>query len=496
MFLRTSHWIILLLCFTFLSPLLYASENEEGFHPIFNEKDLSGWEGDYRYWSVQDGTITGEITEDLPGDRNQFLEWKLGPVDDFELRFSYRIFDGNSGVQYRSQVEDHWHVEGYQADFEAGQKWTGATYDEHGRGPLAMRGEKTIIDEEGNKTTEQFADPDELLSHVKQEDWNEYTIIARGNHLVNIINGHVMSEVIDNQSSENDHIGSLALQLHSGPPMKVQFKNLRLKRYNLEHKKKAVMVAGPRSHGHGQHEHNAGVLLLKKCLEQNEDMIAATYHDGWPHDPSAFDNPDTILIFMDGNARHFFLQNNSMQQLSACMERGVGLCVLHYALDPENNTGTQEMLDWIGGYYETGYSTNPIWEAKFKELPKHPITRGVEPFTLKDEWYYNIRFRPEMENVTPLLTAAPPDDTRGTQAAKEHPGRDEIVSWCAKREDGGRGFGFTGGHYHNNWGDENYRKFVLNALYWTAHVPVPSNGVPSTINEEFLEENLDLNRER
>jgi type 1 glutamine amidotransferase len=146
-------------------------------------------------------------------------------------------------------------------------------------------------------------------------------------------------------------------------------------------------------------------------------------------------------------------------------------------------------LNWIGGYYETGYSINPHWDAEFKALSDHPITRGVRPFTIRDEWYYNIRLRPGA--VEPLLRATPPDETRGTPAAAENKGREEIVAWAVERPDGGRGFGFTGGHIHKNWGNDDFRKLVLNALLWSAHVEVPENGVESQVAEEELAENLD-----
>ncbi|HVC92257.1 MAG TPA: ThuA domain-containing protein, partial [Pirellulales bacterium] len=151
--------------------------------------------------------------------------------------------------------------------------------------------------------------------------------------------------------------------------------------------------------------------------------------------------------------------------------------------------GGPELLAWIGGYYETGYSINPHWNADFKELPKHPITQGVKPFTINDEWYYNMRFREGA--VTPILRATPPDDTRGTEAAKQFKGREEILAWTTERPDGGRGFGFTGGHFHRNWANDDFRKLVLNALFWTAKAEVPAEGVPSRVTPDELAKNLD-----
>ncbi len=168
------------------------------------------------------------------------------------------------------------------------------------------------------------------------------------------------------------------------------------------------------------------------------------------------------------------------------MDQGVGLACLHYAVEVPKGKPGDKFLDWIGGYYETGFSTNPHWTAEIESLPEHPITRGVKPFAISDEWYFNIRFRPEMKGVTPILVAKPDDETRqGTSSSPRGPykhiveakGRDEVLAWAVERPDGGRGFGFTGGHDHKNWGNPNFRKLVLNAILWIAKVEVPSSGV-------------------
>ncbi|MEW6237461.1 MAG: family 16 glycoside hydrolase [Candidatus Omnitrophota bacterium] len=466
-----------------------------GFNSIFNGKDLSGWDGDPQFWTVEDGAITGRTTADNPAKENTFIFWRQGELDDFELHLSFRLINGNSGIQIRSRELEKWKAAGYQADMESSGGWMGALYDEHGRGPLATRGQKTVINEKGEKQPEQVSDPAELLAAVKKDDWNEYDVIAQGPHLIQKINGRVMSEVIDNDA-KSVRSGKLALQIHVGPPMTVQFKDIRLKRLPLQDKKKIVLVAGKQSHGHGEHEHNAGVLLLKSCLDQLPSTINANYHDGWPSDPTAFDNADSIMIFMDGGGGHPMIRGDGLRQIGERMKKGAGLAVIHYAVEVPSDRGGAEMLNWIGGYYETGVSTNPIWTADFKSLPDHPVARGVKPFALRDEWYFNIHFRPDKKCVVPLLKAVPPDSIRGTEAAKAHPGREEVVSWCVEQPDGGRGFGFTGGHYHKNWGDDNFRKLVLNALYWTAHVEVPPDGVPSTVTPEQLGKNLDNDRER
>ncbi len=483
---------LLILCMAFAG---LPAQSEDGFKPIFNGKDLTGWDGDTNFWSVKDGAITGQSTPENPCKKNTFLIWRAGELDDFELRLKIRIVDGNSGIQYRSRELGQWAVGGYQADFEAGPRWTGALYDEHGRGPLATRGQKTVIGKNGEKKSDQVNDTDELFKLIKKEEWNDYTISARGTHLIHTINGKVMSEVIDNETAKGARSGILALQVHSGPPMTVQFKDIRLKRFKIADKKKIVLVAGPRSHAHGDHEHNAGIVLLKHCLDQLPETVSATYHNGFPKDPTAFDNADSILVFSDGGGRHPIFRRKGMQLITEQMKKGVGLAIVHYAVEVPKNQAGQQFLDWIGGYYESGFSTNPHWDANFKTIPVHPVTRGVKPFELRDEWYFNIHFRPNMKGVTSLLSATPPDNVRKSGPSKQFPGRSEIVAWCVERPDGGRGFGFTGGHFHKNWGNDNYRTFILNAIYWTAQLDIPAEGVPSTMTEEFLLKNWDRDRQ-
>ena len=211
---------------------LHAAEPavEEGFMPLFNGKDLTGWDGNPEIWSIKDDAITGTNTADKPTKGNTFLIWKDGTLDDFELRLAFKIVGNNSGIQYRSKDYGNWVVGGYQADFEGGDTYSGILYEERGRGILAQRGEKVTIDKDGKKTAERFADSKELQAKIKKEDWNEYTIIAKGNHLTHIINGNKTAEVLDEQEDKRAMSGILALQLHAGPPMVVQFKNIRLKK--------------------------------------------------------------------------------------------------------------------------------------------------------------------------------------------------------------------------------------------------------------------------
>ncbi len=480
----------------------HAADDEADFKPLFNGKDLEGWDGNPKFWSVKDGAITGTTTKENPTQGNTFLIWKDGTLDDFELRLDFKIVGGNSGIQYRSKDMGNWVVGGYQADFEAGDTYSGINYEERGRGILCQRGEKVTIEKDGKKVAERVTESKKLQDAIKKEDWNSYVITAKGNHLVHKINGNVTADVTDNEEAKRAMSGILALQLHAGPPMVVQFRNIRLKRIKLaDNRKKAVLVAGRPSHAAGDHEHNAGVLLMKKCLESVPNLVVADYHNGWPKDVTAFDNADTILFYADGGAGHPAVQDDHLVKLHKLMEDGVGLVCVHYAVEVPKDKGGPEFLNWLGGYFETHWSVNPHWTAKFENLPSHPVTQGVKRFEVNDEWYYHMRFRDKMVGVTPILTALPPKTTlergdgphSGNPAVREAIAKGEVqhVAWASERAGGGRAFGFTGGHNHRNWGDDNFRRLVLNAIVWTAHADVPADGVQSTVSKEELAANLD-----
>jgi type 1 glutamine amidotransferase len=253
---------------------------------------------------------------------------------------------------------------------------------------------------------------------------------------------------------------------------------------------KIVIVAGSRSHGPGEHEFFAGSAILMKLLKQTPGVAVVMARDGWPKDPKTFENAKAVVFYMDGGGGHPIIQKDHKDVVAKLMDQGVGFVNLHYAVEyPKSQS--DHILAWLGGYYETGFSINPHWRADFKSMPEHPITRGVKPFGIQDEWYFNIRFAPESKHVTPILKAVPPDKVRGTPAAKEHPGRSEIVAWAFQRDNGGRSFGFTGGHFHKNWADENFRRLVTNAILWTAKVEVPKEGAKVELDAAELKKNLD-----
>jgi hypothetical protein len=265
--------------------------------------------------------------------------------------------------------------------------------------------------------------------------------------------------------------------------------------------KKIILLAGPPSHGHGEHEFNAGCQLLKNCLNKLPGIHAEIYNNGWPTDEKVFEGADAIFIYSDGGDGHPFNRPERRAVIDKLMKKGVGLGCGHYAVEvPKGPTGNA-FLDWIGGYFEINWSVNPTWTANFKSLPQHPITRGVKPFTIEDEWYYHMRFREGMSGVTPILSTVPPKETlnrpdgthSGNPGVREAvaKGEPQTVMWAAERKDGGRGFGFTGGHYHRNWGNDDFRKIVLNAIVWSANGNIPAKGIESSVTPEELKQNLD-----
>jgi hypothetical protein len=265
---------------------------------------------------------------------------------------------------------------------------------------------------------------------------------------------------------------------------------------------KIVFLAGAPSHGQGDHEHNAGCLLLKSCLDKIPGVTTAVYTNGWPRDPqAAFAGAAAVVIYSDGGEGHPFLRDDRLKIIGRLMKKGVGLACLHYAVEPTKEAGEKEFLDWIGGCFEQHWSVNPTWRAEFKQLPTNAITRGVSPFSMTDEWYFHMRFREGMKGVTPILSAVAPAATmhrpdgphEGNPAVRESVkrGDPQVVAWAVERPDGGRGFGFTGGHFHANWVNNDCRKLVLNAILWVAKVEVPAGGVDCNIKQDDLRRNLD-----
>lgn len=223
------------------TPTLADHHQEQGFTSLFNGNDLTGWAGDERFWRVEDGILVGEQTADNPTEKNTFLVYIGDTVDDFELRFKYKVKGGNSGVQYRSELLSKWVVKGLQADFEdqmhdGKDQFSGMFFEENGRMFMGQRGDVVIVrsnEEDPSKPVlnkiASVGDPAELEKVIQRDDWNQYIVIAKGNTFIHIINGRVMSIGIDEDPLNFRKSGILAWQLHAGPPLKIQLKDIRIR---------------------------------------------------------------------------------------------------------------------------------------------------------------------------------------------------------------------------------------------------------------------------
>lgn len=278
-------------------------------------------------------------------------------------------------------------------------------------------------------------------------------------------------------------------------------------------KSKLVLMAGKPSHPPRMHEFNAGVQLLAKSLAQGApELKVEIVLNGWPKDESVFEGADAVVFYMDGGGKHEVVQEAGarLAKIEEWAKGGVSIGAMHYGVEVIANQAGPQFKRWIGGHYENMFSCNPMWEPEFTKFPNHAVTSGVKPFKIRDEWYFNMRFVEGFSaekasqqagvKFTPILVAKPSDAVRDgpyvhpkgpyphIQAAKGQP---EAMMWVIERPDGGRGMGFTGGHFHDNWNDENFRKVVLNSLVWLAKAPVPKNGVQSKITAADLDANLD-----
>ncbi len=240
------------LCWCSQTSLFADSPDADGWVRIFNAKDLAGWDGDTRFWSVKDGAIHGETLLKNRPHSNTFLIWRGGTVRDFQLKLKFKIQGGNAGVQFRSRdMSPHWtkwSVAGYQAEVCNEQPQVGFLYDEGtGRGGLARVGQFVVIDGKGNKNViKQIADPQKLVEagYYKPDDWNEYLITALGNHITLELNGYKTVELIDNDYQNRSLEGLIALQIHMGPPMVVEYKDIYLKRFDSPYVNAEVLFDG------------------------------------------------------------------------------------------------------------------------------------------------------------------------------------------------------------------------------------------------------------
>jgi hypothetical protein len=211
----------------------YDFANRAGFKAIFDGASLAQWDGDPSVWRVEQGTLVGESTAEKPLSANTFIIWRGGEPRDFELKVEYRMNAGNSGIQYRSAEmprAGRWVLRGYQADLDFENRWTGQLYEERGRGFLALRGQSTHIANGGTpRVVGTVESADALKALVRVNDWNAFHVVARGGMLMHIVNGHVMGVAVDDDTKQRALRGLIGFQMHTGPPMKVEFRNVWLK---------------------------------------------------------------------------------------------------------------------------------------------------------------------------------------------------------------------------------------------------------------------------
>lgn len=273
--------------------------------------------------------------------------------------------------------------------------------------------------------------------------------------------------------------------------------------------KKIVFLTGDDiRHASGTHEFYAGALLLKDSLMNAgyEGKFQCEVVNNWPKDTSVFNDANVIVHYYPGNQFHFMNKNQGL--IDTLAKKGVSQIFIHYAVDP-GQEAEGAMKSWTGAVYKDKYSTNPHWELK-AQLGKHPINNGVGAFTSLDEWYVKMDYASELQvdyetadnpgDVYSVMHGNNEDIQKSKKLKKEFKGKDLsssdlTVFWATERTDGGRGVGITGAHFHKNWANEAFRKQVLNAIVWSARLPVPEDGVKSPeVTEEMINMNLDARK--
>jgi hypothetical protein len=262
--------------------------------------------------------------------------------------------------------------------------------------------------------------------------------------------------------------------------------------------KKIVFVADTRPHGpRGNHEFMAGAILLARTINATYPSAYAVVH---PHHrwPKELEHADAVVVLLNHGGSAV---NPAVEK---AMERGAGFMAIHYGVEVSKGKQGDAFLKWMGGYFETFWSVNPWWTPDFTKIPEHETTRGVKPFTVRDEWYYHMRFVEGMKGVTPILSDTPklatignskkPSDRGSNPEVYEAvaAGKPQHMAWAYVRPDGARGFGFTGFHQYTNLQNDSFRTLLLNAVAWVSKLDVPPGGVPSkTPTSEELEKLID-----
>lgn len=248
--------------------------------------------------------------------------------------------------------------------------------------------------------------------------------------------------------------------------------------------RKLVFIGDAGTHGpRGNHEFVAGFILIARSLNEAYPNVHAVVHStkGWPKDLS---HADAIIVGLNHGSRAA-----KDLEIANAIARGAGFAAVHFGVEVNKGPEGNNYAKWMGGYFETFWSVNPWWTPNFKTFPKHPVTRGVKPFSVNDEWYYHMRFVSDMKGVTPILSDVPPLRTASKQSSSRggneavhkavSEGKAQHMAWAYDRPDGGRGFGFTGLHRHDNLSNDSFRTVLINGIAWTAKLEIPTDGVPS-----------------
>jgi hypothetical protein len=251
---------------------------------------------------------------------------------------------------------------------------------------------------------------------------------------------------------------------------------------------KIVLLAGPTSHAGGQHEYFAGCALLADWLKQTPGVWPVLVGDGWPKNEAVLDGAKAIVVYMDTGAKFPLLEPARWAKLKQIVAGGAGFVMLHQSVDVAP-AQAEDVKSWLGAVFQPDIGNRGHWDQELTEIAKHPVTRGVAPFSVAgDGWLFNLHFAP---TAVSLVAGPVPDKARTTADAKSHNGRAEVMAWAYERPTGGRGFGFTGGDIHKNWGLDPQRRLVVNGILWTAGLEIPAEGAPAVLKEGSLTANLD-----
>ena len=255
---------------------------------------------------------------------------------------------------------------------------------------------------------------------------------------------------------------------------------------------KVVLLAGSAANKSGQHEYFAGCALLAQWLQQTPGVWPVMVRNGWPTNESILKGARTVVIYVEGGGKQPFFEPPRWARLKQLMDSGAGLVMVHQAVDFPIGPD-REVKEWLGGVWTRDIGCRGHWDMELKPLAEHPVLRGVGAFPVKgDGWLYNLHFA--HARVTPLLAGPVPASSRSTPDAKKHAGRDEVMAWAFERGNGGRSVGFTGCDLHRNWALPEQRRLMLNAILWTAKLPVPDGGAAASFSPADLEKNLDDKR--